>query len=113
MIQIDIEDLRWKGIVLAALSGWLAAVLMLLISAMHGNVALYAAGFSALANLYPTLCAIEQLDKTAVLIRTDVDNQRQSADTVETLARNAAKHAGLMVERSRSLAERAEAAKYL
>ena len=68
MIQIDIEDLRWKGIVLAALFGWLAAVLMLLISAMQGDAALYAAGFSALANLYPTLCAIERrTDATARL----------------------------------------------
>lgn len=54
--------------------------------------------------------AIADLDRAAHAIRYDVDNQRQSADTIEGFARNAAEESDAMVERTRALAERASAA---
>lgn len=57
--------------------------------------------------------AIGELGKTSNTIRFDVENQRQSADTIESFARRAAGDSDQMVERSRALTRRAAAAKEL
>lgn len=54
--------------------------------------------------------AIADLDETARSISYDVESQRQSADTIETFARNAADEADTMVGRTKSLFDRASAA---
>lgn len=53
--------------------------------------------------------AVSALDKAASSIRFDVDNQRQSADTIESFARKAASEVDGMVGQIRSLSERAGA----
>lgn len=57
--------------------------------------------------------AISELDRTAKSIRHDVENHRQSADTIEGFARNAASDTQQMVERSRALSQRAAQATLL
>ena len=57
--------------------------------------------------------AIDELERAATSIRYDVENQRQSADTIESFARHAANQTDVMVGQSQALAERAEAAKRL
>lgn len=57
--------------------------------------------------------AIGELGKNAKTIRCDVDNHRQSADTIESLARNAASDTDRMVEQSRALSQRASEASAL
>ncbi|MEM6856475.1 MAG: methyl-accepting chemotaxis protein [Pseudomonadota bacterium] len=47
--------------------------------------------------------AISELAEAAVAIRWDVEKQRKSADTIETVARNAAENVGEMAERSKTL----------
>ncbi|AWW75004.1 hypothetical protein CD351_11255 [Erythrobacter sp. KY5] len=57
--------------------------------------------------------AVSELGKTATAILHGVDNQTQSADTIEQFARRAAGEADQMVERTRTLAKRASAASEL
>ena len=57
--------------------------------------------------------AIGELGKAAKLIRHDVENQRQSADTIQTFARSAAGEADAMAEQTQALAKRAQAASEL
>lgn len=57
--------------------------------------------------------AIGKLGQNANTIRYDIENQRQSADTIESFARHAAGDSDRMVERSRALAERAAQSKLL
>ncbi|MHA7818571.1 MAG: methyl-accepting chemotaxis protein [Erythrobacter sp.] len=57
--------------------------------------------------------AISELGKTATSIRFDVENQRQSADTIESFARGAASDTDAMVGQIKALADRAGAAKRL
>lgn len=54
--------------------------------------------------------AIAELNKAASLIRYDVEDQHQSADTIEVYARNAAGEADAMASRTKSLSDRASAA---
>ncbi len=54
--------------------------------------------------------AIAELCETARSIRYDVENQKQSADTIEIFARNAAGETDAMVRRSKSLLDRSRAA---
>jgi len=56
---------------------------------------------------------IAELNNAATSIRYDVENQRRSADTIEEFARNAAGDVDAMVARTRSLADRAHAARKL
>lgn len=56
---------------------------------------------------------IGELNKAAVAIRYDVENQRQSADTIESFARRAATGAEEMVDRVRALTNRANSARAL
>ena len=56
---------------------------------------------------------MDDLDKSAKAIRSDVEDQRKSADTITDYARNAAGEVEGMAERSRSLAESAETTKRL
>ncbi len=53
---------------------------------------------------------IAELTETARSIRYDVENQQQSADTIEGFARNAAGEADAMVSRTKALFDRASAA---
>lgn len=53
--------------------------------------------------------AVGELEKAATAIRFDVDNQRQSADTIESFARKAANEVDLMVGQIRTLSDRAGA----
>lgn len=57
--------------------------------------------------------AIGELGKAATSIRCDVENQRQSADTIESFARDAACETDAMVGQIKALAERAGSAKKL
>ena len=54
--------------------------------------------------------AIAELGRAAIRIRSDVENQRQSADTIESFARNSARNTDAMVQQVRGLADRAIAA---
>ncbi len=54
--------------------------------------------------------AIADLNETARSIRYDVESQKQSADTIEAFARNAAGEADAMVGRTKALLHRANAA---
>ena len=58
-------------------------------------------------SFYEIETAIEELDNNAKSIGIEVENHRQSADTIESFARNAAKDTDRMVERSRAMSERA------
>lgn len=53
---------------------------------------------------------IGELNKAATAIRYDVDNQRQSADTIEEFARRAAGEADTMAQRTHSLSQKTSAA---
>nr|WP_298928457.1 methyl-accepting chemotaxis protein [uncultured Erythrobacter sp.] len=57
--------------------------------------------------------AIVELDQAAKAIRWDVNDQRQSADTIQNYARGAADEVSKMAERSRTLADSASSAKTL
>ena len=57
--------------------------------------------------------AISELNKSALSISQDVENQRLSADTIEEYARGAAREVGEMATRSRSLASTADGTKQL
>ncbi|MEM1053419.1 MAG: methyl-accepting chemotaxis protein, partial [Pseudomonadota bacterium] len=57
--------------------------------------------------------AIGELGQNARAIRHNVENHRQSADTIESFARNAASDADLLVKRSRTLSDRAAQTKRL
>lgn len=54
--------------------------------------------------------AIAELNKAANAIRYDVDNQRQSADTIEEFARRASHEADTMAQRTSALSQKAGAA---
>lgn len=51
--------------------------------------------------------AVGELGKNANTIRYDIENQRQSADTIENFARTAARDSDRMVDQSRALADHA------
>ncbi len=57
--------------------------------------------------------AIAELDQAAKSIRSDVDGQRQSADTIQSYARNSANKVNIMAEQSKALASSAGATKKL
>lgn len=58
-------------------------------------------------SFYEIETAIEELDNNAKSIGLEVENHRQSADTIESFARNAAEDTDRMVIRSRAMSERA------